>query len=252
MNLSSLKGVVRNRLLEHGVEVRKAPTFRYQALPIFDLCVQYLMLKRGAQLRFVQVGANDGVFGDPLRHYVLNYAWTGVLVEPQPAVFQLLKKNYASQANLNFENVAISSLAGSISLYLPPAEAVEPTYAQSVASAKAAITARQLGLKARELVEISVPCMTLNALCEKYNMTEFDVLQIDTEGYELEVIKSLDFKRCDVALIQFEHGHLNRQQCDSMARHLESSGYDLYWGGHQSDSIALKQGLLENSLKDIT
>ena len=32
---------------------------------------------------FVQVGAHDGVMHDPLRKFILNNNWQGILIEPQ-------------------------------------------------------------------------------------------------------------------------------------------------------------------------
>ena len=32
---------------------------------------------------FIQIGAHDGQMHDPLRHFILNNNWTGLLIEPQ-------------------------------------------------------------------------------------------------------------------------------------------------------------------------
>ena len=45
---------------------------------------------------FVQIGANDGINHDPLHEYVTKYNLSGLVVEPQPDVFELLRKNYES------------------------------------------------------------------------------------------------------------------------------------------------------------
>ena len=39
---------------------------------------------------FVQIGSNDGVTSDPLQYFVDRYAWSGILVEPVPHVFERL------------------------------------------------------------------------------------------------------------------------------------------------------------------
>src|SRR5262245_12222347 len=63
---------------------------------------------------FVQIGAYDGVAGDPIRSLVLeSNGWRGVMVEPQPSAFNRLRRNYSDQASrLTFLNVAISDGIG--------------------------------------------------------------------------------------------------------------------------------------------
>jgi hypothetical protein len=113
-----IKTLLRKAAARVGYEIRKAPLPGFLPARIFDLVVQYVILTRGESLRFIQVGANDGRYGDPLRRYVLKYPWKGILVEPQPEVYEALKLNYAGlEDRLFFENVAISTDAGGMTLY---------------------------------------------------------------------------------------------------------------------------------------
>ena len=61
---------------------------------------------------FVQIGAFDGKGSDPILDYIRRYRWRGLLIEPQPAVFEALKKNLAGREGLLFENVAIATKEG--------------------------------------------------------------------------------------------------------------------------------------------
>ena len=75
---------------------------------------------RGGRVSFVQIGANDGLRNDPIREFIVRDPWTGVLIEPLPSVFELLKENYAwlaGRRSLAFENPAISTSESSLSLY---------------------------------------------------------------------------------------------------------------------------------------
>ena len=58
-------------------------------------------------IRFIQVGANDGFRGDPIRRMVQKYNWSGILIEPLPDIYEKLKENYKDQEGLIFENAAI-------------------------------------------------------------------------------------------------------------------------------------------------
>lgn len=54
------------------------------------------------------------------------------------------------------------------------------------------------------LVQIKSPSMTFNDLCRKYGITHIDFLQIDTEGYDAEIIKSIDFDKISIDEIKYE------------------------------------------------
>jgi len=70
-------------------------------------------------VKFIQVGANDGLRWDPLRRFILRDDWEGVFVEPIPPVYDLLRKNYAylKRQKLYFENTAISNQSGEIEFW---------------------------------------------------------------------------------------------------------------------------------------
>ena len=65
-------------------------------------------------VNFVEIGAYDGIAGDPIRRLILtNPGWKGVLVEPQPDAFRKLKQNYAGEVSrLHVLNAAISDTPG--------------------------------------------------------------------------------------------------------------------------------------------
>jgi len=71
-----------------------------------------------SQFTFIQVGAFDGVECDPLRKYLLKYDWKGIMLEPQPAPFERLKKQYSDRPNLSILNAALSKAKGKTGLYI--------------------------------------------------------------------------------------------------------------------------------------
>jgi FkbM family methyltransferase len=248
--LRFLKDLVRRTTRKVGHEIRKFPSVSFSAAPVFDMAVQLLMATRGERVKFIQVGANDGKFGDPLRKYILKYPWHGILVEPQPDVFVKLCENYAPFADqLKFENVAIAEGQTTIAMYRLASGAKsgvsDGTYRSSVVSACADVTARQLGIRPRDLERFLVPCTTLDDLIIKHHATDLDILQIDTEGYDWQVLKTLKFSNARPAIIQFEHGHLSHRDIDHAVRFLNSCAYRIFWGGWQSDTIALRSDFVE-------
>jgi len=84
--------------------------------------------------------------------------------------------------------------------------------------------------------------MTFTQLCEKHNITNIDFLQIDTEGYDAEIIKSIDFSRFTINTIRYEkwkfspdcftrHGEKGKQYgtagMEYVANLLKEQGYTL-------------------------
>ena len=242
-----MKRWLRNTAYRLGYEIRKAPLRNFKSAPIYDLALHYLLSRRGENLKFIEVGANDGSFADPLRAYIVKYPWTGVLVEPQPDVFNRLRANYAgTESRLSFENVAISRNSQPIPLFRLSANAAKNgQHAASVASSDPRITAMQLGVKSDQLEKIMVPTTTLDDLVAKYGLNDLDILQLDTEGFDWEVLQTLDLRKIRPRLISFEHGHLSPKVIGRMTQHLNEHDYLLNFGGHQSDSVAMRSDFVD-------
>lgn len=247
--IASLVRSLQASLLARGVEVRKVPGLQGGQLPVFQLAVNLLMVSGDPALRFIQVGANDGVYVDPLRSYVQRFGWRGILVEPQPDVFARLQHNYRDQAQqLIFENVAIAPESQEVILYRIPGHSAEAGRASldplSVSSLRPDVVARQGGVASRALERVVVPALRLDALIERHHFEAIDLLQIDCEGYDGEVLRSIDLARHRPRLIQFEHGHIPRPQLTALERRLQSHGYRLLYGGRFADSLAMPEEVL--------
>ena len=78
-----------------------------------------------------------------------------------------------------------------------------------------------------DFVEIEAPSMTFNDLCDKYEIRHIDFLQIDTEGYDAEIIKSIDFTKIKIDTIKYEIWHF---PVECFKRHGEK-GKEYGWAG---------------------
>jgi FkbM family methyltransferase len=239
--MDSIKRLVRGIAARYGIVVMKYPISPFSKAPIFDLSVRYLMAVQGTDLRFIQVGANDGVFGDPLRKFILEYPWRGVLIEPQPHTFAKLCSNYdAIKGRLIFENLAIAANTGVITMYRARnMKANSQAWEASVSSLNRKVVGKQLGSGQDGLEAFSVPCATLDDLVERHHMDQIDILQIDAEGYDYQVLKTLDLRKTPPRIVQLEHGHLSPADIERTVQYLGSNGYRILYGGHQMDTLAL-------------
>ena len=55
-----------------------------------------------------------------------------------------------------------------------------------------------------DMVKISSKTITFDKICSIHNITTIDYLQIDTEGFDTEIIKMIDFSKFKINTIRFE------------------------------------------------
>lgn len=175
--------------------------------------------KRGEDFFFVQIGAFDGVTADPIYHLVKKHGWHGVLVEPQAEAFELLQKNYKDQSGLQFFSVAIGAEDGEISLFTRSDGLVQAASLEKHLMNKP-------GRRRKLLQERRVPCWTFDRLLREANAPhEIDLLQIDAEGFDYEIIRSLDFQAVKPAMIHYEHMVLSDADRNACLELLAHHGY---------------------------
>ncbi len=235
------KWVIQKMLMSRGYVIEKVKHTAVAPLDVFDLVVRDHMA-RTEDFFFVQVGANDGVRFDPIHSYVKAFQWRGVLVEPVPYLFEELKANYRDAPQLHFERAALARKNGTAFFYTIRNEPGLPDAVRGLGSLeREVILAHKVLVPGLEslIEEITVPAMTLMRLIEKHGAKKLDLLQIDTEGYDFEVLKMLDFSAIKPAIIHFEHIHLSSTDWREACHLLASNGYRLAHMG--SDTVAYLQ-----------
>lgn len=212
-------------------------------LPLdLEFIVAHLMLRK-KDIFFIQIGANDGVSADPVYKFANAFGWKGILVEPQPDIFERLKKNYEKCApNLKFLNAAVSTHDGMTTMY-----AVRPddntfdrahfytTFDRDYISQQT----RWVPDIAKRIIEIPVRCITMNTLLRQAEGREIDYLQMDTEGYDFEILKMLDFNIVRPAIICFEHVLLTKREMADASELLFRHGYRVH--RDNLDTVAYRQ-----------
>ncbi|MEI6070417.1 MAG: FkbM family methyltransferase [Verrucomicrobiae bacterium] len=189
---------------------------------------------------FVQVGANDGKQFDPIRSYVRYYQWKGILLEPVADYFAELKENYADCPNLKLINAAIADHEGTVTIYrVNPLDKSLPKWKQGIASLHEGHHLRS-GTSDDVMTAEQVPCLPLMSLLDRHNISSIDLLQIDAEGCDLAIIKSLDLTRILPKILHFEHRlgdkvHSQKDFSEAMGM-LVANGYHLFV--NQTDCLA--------------
>lgn len=174
---------------------------------------------------FVEVGANDGVSNDPIRDWVEKYNWEGVLIEPVETAFVKLMKNYEGIKGVYFEKVAISDSENDTALlYVPKASKV------------ASLNKNHPPAKGKKDV-VRTKLSTLDKIVEKYSIDHIDLLNIDAEGHDFNVIKSLDLDKHKTRIIHYEHRHLSKDEKKECEYYLKRNMYELYF--NRNNTIAI-------------
>lgn len=194
---------------------------------------------------FVQVGANDGVALDPLRLELERRRWSGVMIEPVPYVFQRLAERYGNHPRITLVNAAIADRNGTLPFYslreASPGENVWQWY-HALGSFKKDVVLKHdnyIPDIADRIVEIQVPCISFETLCSRHNIKQLDIVQIDTEGYDYEIVRNLSFTKYRPRLIVYEHHHLSTEDRLSCRQLLKKKGYVSFEFG--LDTAALDQ-----------
>jgi FkbM family methyltransferase len=198
---------------------------------------------------FIQVGANDGDQLDPLRTAVHRADWRGIMVEPVPYVFQKLKANNGHLARrVRLENVAIADICGQLPFWhLPQAQAGEglPRLYDAIGSFRKDVVLKHINFIPDiedRLVCTNVDCITFEELCRRNEVESLDILQIDTEGYDFEIIKMIDFERLAPTLLIYEHHHFDEETDRECRQFLRGKCYDLFKEGMDTWCLKVNRG----------
>jgi FkbM family methyltransferase len=192
--------------------------------------------QRYPRASFAEIGANDGKQHDFLRPLILSNEWRGLIVEPVPYVFERLRANYRGQERLSLQNVAIAPESGERPFFHlaevddPRSQGLPEWYdgIGSFSREELLSHASHIPDIAERVVETQVPCVTLEELCARTGFDQLDLLLIDTEGYDWEIIRHLDFSRLRPRVIVYEHYHLSPADRAACAQHLAGAGYEAF------------------------
>lgn len=144
---------------------------------------------------YVDVGANDPDDSSVTKYFYLA-GWRGINIEPIPELVEKLNKSRPEDTN---KGVAISDRPGELPFY----KGSDKASGLSTLSPKIAASHRANGF---EFTKIMIPVTTLNAVLDEHakDKSEITFLNVDVEGFEKQVLSSIDFKRYHPRVIMAE------------------------------------------------
>lgn len=186
--------------------------------------LHHFSLANGRRVRFVQIGASDGLHSDPIREFVVRDRWSGVLVEPLPGSFARLLANYRylSQRDLVFVNAAIVvpgadtptfwTFDESFTAALSEEERLDWIQKSSFHREHVAGLLGPTADSAGVIVPIAVNTLTLPDLIARYSSeVPLDLLIMDCEGYEATLIPATNWEQIRPKAVLYESHNLARR-----------------------------------------
>jgi FkbM family methyltransferase len=216
----------------------------------FDIFNDYLN-RKGSDIFFIQIGSNDGIVDDILYERIIRQNYKGILVEPVPYLFDKLKKNYNQKyKNLIFENIAIGNMQQKLPFYRLDVKSQDGVtiWYEGLGSFKKNVLLKHKNaipnfdnLLMTDLIDL----ITFHDLIRKHDISYINLLQIDTEGYEFEIISSIDFSIIKIEIILFEHKHLSCYELKLIRKKLKNNGF-IVKRYNDFDSLAIDRKIFSN------
>lgn len=210
---------------------------KYRESYLLDKTIKSLAKRE--DINFIQIGANDGIHCDPLFHYVKKKCWNGLLVEPNPHVFQQLIKNHKkSKSNLTFSKYAIGD-SGIFKLFWYKEDS-------AMASFNKKHIQKQLKGRNYKILEENVKVVPFTQLIrENQDFSKVNILLIDTESWDSKIVQSIDFKNFYSDIIIFEAAHIENNEFKKTIKYLENNGYKCFTSRIDTTAIHIKTKLKE-------
>lgn len=214
--------------------------YKPKAGSLSEFLSEYSLSKKG-DFTVIQIGANDGITHDPIHKFIKRDDWNGVLLEPQPDVYhQYLKKIYAKNKGIHSVCAAIGEQDGTLPIFKIgfstmrwatglasfSKEKIEKAFEDGIVTSNC----KRFGIdiptdKSTWIAEEQVQVISPATLISTYEIKKIDLLQIDAEGYDLEVIRIFDIAKTQPQAIIFENVGLNAADYQSCLSLLEKNGY---------------------------
>jgi FkbM family methyltransferase len=154
----------------------------------------------------LDIGASDGITISNSYFFEKQLGWTGICVEPIPQRAAELRKNRnciciegcISDKNETSQFLRISSPSIFTEMLSGLAQKYDPRHLQRIQ--------QELRVGGRYSI-VAVKCYRLNDILAQYNIKHIDYLSLDTEGGELDILRSIDFNTYKIDVITVEDNY---------------------------------------------
>lgn len=199
--------------------------------------------REGSSFIFVQVGAHDGISHDTLYDFIKKRKARGVVIEPLFDMYERLVINYSYNPGIITVNKAVHPTLKKVDMYrVDPAQHHQfPEWSSGIASLFPDHHQRS-GIPASAMIREEVAADHLSNIITAYQwVSNIDLLQIDVEGFDYQVLKQVDFKKLNPAIIKFEYVNLQKGEVESAIQLLKLNGYVFFYEGLDIVAVQLRK-----------
>ena len=194
-----------------------------------DLLESLIYKKNHKDFFFLQIGANDGKRFDPIFNVVKSLNLRGIALEPVKEYYNDLVVNYKNSRVIPV-NKAIYEENKKISIFKARGNTNLPEWSKGIASLNPQHY-KKSNTDEKNIVEEVVDAITFEKLFEDFDIKNIDLLQIDTEGYDYNLLKLFPFDKFQPSIVHFEHGFPNKimsiEQISEITSLLLNYGYKI-------------------------
>jgi FkbM family methyltransferase len=169
---------------------------------------------------FIEIGADDGIDKSNTKFFE-ELGWNGICIEPSPVRF----KQLISNRNCICENFAISDVIGEIEFmdikgWGKGLSGLTSKYSDEHLE-RIKIEIKHPNNNGHNLIKVK--STTLETILDKHDIKHIDFCSIDTEGCELDIIKTINFNNIKIDIILVE----NNYESNDVRQYLKMSGYKM-------------------------
>lgn len=174
-----------------------------KGVPLDRKLLKYINERNGV---YVEVGANDGVMFSNTKLLEEHYGWTGILIEPSDCLYTALCNN---RPNSRCFKCALGPME------------LNNTYIWGDFDGR--LMSSINGQRCNQPASYRVLMRSLQSILDETQIKHVNLFSLDVEGYELNVLKGIDFDRMTFDFLLVE---IYKTDYDAIVSFLKSKGYE--------------------------
>jgi FkbM family methyltransferase len=208
---------------------------RYYSQCLQDEFLNEYILKGERGGFFLDIGAHDGKSYSNSLFFEQHLDWKGICIEPNPTVFEILREN----RNCTCLNVCASSKEGTVIFQKISGypEMLSGIYDETNKSHQDLIQ-KELKEHGGSIELIETDSLPVKKILQQHSISKIHFCSIDTEGHEMEVLKSFDFNAVNIDVFVIE----NSIKDNSIKDFMKEQGYKYIITLEHSDEVFIKEG----------